>query len=268
VSKTIRHRILDILVARLRNGLVADCILNAPDDITDPTEYIKPASVSGTYNAVKPRAFSVAVSAANTVTITDETLWAESGPEHPVIAPVTQAYVAGTPFELGVTGIFFTITHNITDSEGTPLSITSASLIGKSWNVRIAKASETIRSLAAYRSEWGQDEPFPRLAVFPAPEEPVSGGVIESSTKRLQINLLLDIRFETNNTGRIEELFGDVLNEMLRDVNLYDNSNCLATNLEYLGSTPFEANNLEEVSFAISFEITYRNKLTDTRVIQ
>lgn len=268
MSKTIRHRILDILTARLRNGLVADCILDVPNNTPDPTEYQKPVSVSGTYNAVKPRAYSAAVSAANTVTITDTTLWAEFGPSHPVVAPVTQAYVSGTPFELGGTGIFFTITHNITDANGTPITITSASLIGKSWNIRIAKASETVRSIAEYRSEWGADEPFPRLAVFPAPEEPVSNGVLESSTKRLQINLLLDIRFENNNTGRIEEIYGDVLNEVLRDYSFYDNVNCLATNVEFLGSTPFEANCIEEVSYAISFEITYRNKLTDTRIIQ
>lgn len=267
MSNTIRHRILDVLVARLRNGLVKDCALDAPANAEDPVQHNKSASVSGTYNAVKPRAFSVSITAADAVTITDTTLWAESGPDHPVIAPVTQEYVADVPFELGSTGIFFTITHNITDINGDPLVTTSADLIGKSWEVRVAKASETVRSIEGYRLAW-KDEPYPRLSVFPAPEEPVNSGVIESSTKRLQINLLLDIRFENGVGGRIEELFGDIMNEMLRDVYFYDNTTCLAQNCEYLGSTPYESDINEEICYAVSFEITYRNKLTDTRVIQ
>jgi hypothetical protein len=222
--------------------------------------------VSGTYSSNFPKAYTVEVTAENTVTITDTTLWCEYGPSHPVITPVTQAYEEDIPFQLGTTGIYFTITHNITDESGADVALTPESLIDKVWEVRIASAFETVRSIEPYRTAWGEGDPYPRISVFCANEEPTSSGTLENSTKRLQINLLLDVRSESNVGERIEEIFGDILNEIERDVKFYDNDICLAENCEYLGMTPYDADNAEEISFVISFEIIYRNKLIDTRI--
>ena len=256
MAKTIRHRILDLLLERLRGALVSNAIINPPDGSSaeDVGVLSACAAVSGTYSDTRPRMFDITVSALNTVTITDATLWADLGPGHPIIAPATQAYVSGVPFTLADTGISITIAHNATASW----------LVGKSWVVRMAKASETVSSIEAYRTAWN-DEPFPRLSVFASSDDPDTQGTLESSTKRLQINLLLDVDSQNRNGGRIEEILGDIENEMLRDVYMYDNTQCLAQNIEFLGSTLYDADE-SSISMVMTFEIRYRNKLTNTRV--
>ena len=258
MANTIRHRILDLLLERLRGALVKDATISPPDgsSAADVGALTGCAQVSGTYADTFPRMFNITVSALNRITITDATLWADLGPSHPVIAPVTQAYVSGVPFTLANTGISVTITHNAT--------ATAAWLVGKSWVVRMAKASETVSSIEAYRTAWN-DEPFPRLSVFASSDDPDTQGTLESSTKRLQINLLLDVDSQNRNGGRIEEILGDIENEMLRDVYMYDNTQCLAQNIEFLGSTLYDADE-SSISMVMTFEIRYRNKLTNTRV--
>ena len=205
MANTIRHRILDLLLERLRGALVRDATISPPDGSSAEDVGILTgcAAVSGTYADTRPRMFNIAVTALNTVTVTDVTLWADLGPSHPIIAPATQAYVSGVPFTLSDTSISVTITHNTT--------ATAAWLVGKSWVVRMANASETVSSIEAYRTAWN-DEPFPRLSVFASSDDPDNQGTLENSTKRLQINLLLDVDSQNRNGGRIEELLGDIEN--------------------------------------------------------
>ena len=77
--------------------------------------------------------------------------------------------------------------------------------------------------------------------------------------------LLLELDQNTHDSGVIEEILGDIENELNRDEYLYDNQECLATGCNVSTIEPGEADSSGYMAYWIGFEVNYRNKITNTR---
>lgn len=248
---TIRHRIIDLISGRMRCALVSGATLSAEDGETNPFAVLSGALLSGTFSGVRPEMFRVTRTDETTAHIEEITYWAEIGPEHPVPYSDDVSYVIGVPFEIKSTGIFISIEANSTD--------------GMSWIVRMANAVATIPDIYTLRTNF-QDCPYPRLTIYPGNQSPPDKLTGEFASKRMEIMLLLEVDQNTHDSGVIEEILGDIENELNRDEYLYDNQDCLATGCSVTSIEPCEADSSGYTAFWIGFEVNYRHRLSNTRL--
>lgn len=260
---TIRKRIIDTISERVR-GIIDGGIVRSVYgmDGSTPSLFIIKVNIDNSeYEIGFPRKFNVTISGEKFI-VNEVTLHRE--------------YVNGLPFEevkdlesdIDVpvtitleTGATLTIVVN---SEDDKYGITPKE--GDSWNVYIGNYSSTINAVYDYQTAPDDNMIFPCAMVYPDEERGSNNKAVNLSSNELYI--VVDIKVDTTDrkSSHLEDLIGDVKDEICRNHSLYDNECCLCHNVEYVGTANYTSDsNPSYIGAGVQFYVQYRNKYNDSR---
>lgn len=250
MAPTIRKKILDLYVERMR-GVVANSVLYASPATIDRMDA---CTSSGSFSGSYPRQFSIEVTS-NTpaqVTITETTLWRELHASHPVVYIEVIDYTPGTPFEV--------------DGTGVSLDFSGDEQVGDEWLLLVNSCSGTINQVYPYYAS-PDDAVYPRLVVYPSSEQKTLTTINDRSDNTLTFYFDIQVDASMKMEGTLEDLIGDVVDEINRDPQSYDNSECLSYEAWADGVELYDSDSSPSVIGAVIVaKIQYRHQFNNTRI--
>ena len=240
MTAPIRKQILLQLVDKLQ-GIVSNFAAYSASNSVNPSAL----TIAGTY--ADPRAcrkFSVTALTASSVSITE------------ITTPVQGEIISSAP-----------ITHDITNPfvfvSGVTLQSTTLTP-GDAWQIRVGNRTQTLYQVQPYWNN-SQNESLPSATIFvdEATQTPMPLNRYEYTMKAMA---MVKMSVTSPEFLLVEDLAQDVKDEISRDVNLYDGTNCLATNVVVDGDKIFpDESGTDVVVFTISFTVTFRSAFANGR---
>lgn len=244
---TVRKRIIDLLVERLRDTVRGTQLYSTGDN----EERQGACDVSGEYTGDFPVKFEITVLDSSTVRIKETTLWREYQSAHPTPYDVTVPYVVGTPIEI--------------DDTGVSIAFDGTEIVGDGWLIRMHTSCETIQYVYPYYNS-PEDTGLPSLAVWPGIESS-DPAVNDLSVNRLPLVLDLEIDSQSRAFGELESLIGNIKDEINRDHSLYDNTECLAVDCYWDSTELYDSDaSPSAIGVIIKIAIQYRTQFNNSRL--
>jgi hypothetical protein len=248
---TIENRITSLLTERLRQHMVSGFIAFVPEGMPNSNTAAKLISVSGSLSQDYPRSFLIEVTDVNTVTINETTLFAD---KRSIVSTAIESleivYVDGVPFDVGDSGLAFTIG--------------AGAKIGMIWNLRAGHARYTVARVEDHPIDYEQDG-TPSLSIYASGNQVSKDEIVGLQSNVLSVAILLSVSPEEHKKKRHLEIIGDVNNCINRDFFLFDNEICLSSDLDYEGAEYFEQTDRGNSIFIIAVKVKFRTKLKDSR---
>lgn len=250
MSKSIESRIITLITDRLEDALINEAQLFVPVGSDNKSSLSAKAVLSGTYNGTHPRKFEIEVKDANTLHITETTLWANLFTNHAAPIDTDVTFVAGTPLEIASTGI--------------SIEIDATAEVGDEWLVRVGKASNTVANVVPHPFDFNELE-LPSVSVYSTQddESPIVQG---QSDHDASFTVVLCVSPEMFSNGDGYEIKADIRDAINLDRALYDNTDCLADDCYVTTTRLYDASKVSgKAIFMIEFLVKFRTQHTNSR---
>lgn len=253
MALTTRKKIIDLLVKRLE-GVVDDFICYSTESVAIAGRQ-EMCAVTGEYggdSAPFPREFILTVESGSSVRIQEVTLKRE--------------YHDGLPFPLVDRVIPAGPVVEITPGIGIFVCISTSAAISDSWRILLGKCASTIRSVRPYYFA-PDDCPSPSIVIWPAEESRSSKQYAGMSDNEISFAIDLRVDSSSRDSSLIEDLIGDVCDEISRDPANFDNTSCLSHDCEIVDVSIYNSESLPaEIGAIITAKVKYRTAFNNTRI--
>ena len=247
---TIEHRIIDLIVERLRDHMVSGAQAFVSSEKENAYSLGQLIAIGGTPSVSVPRKFELEVTAAGKCNVTETTLWADLGVNAPIPFSATVDFEVGIPFAIADSGVTATIKLGYA--------------IGNEWLVRVANACETVVNIVQHPFDYNE-LPTPSISVYMGVTQDTQQ--VQSKTDSdMALSLVLCVDKVSFENGDHLEILGDIRDCINRDMHLWDNTTCLAMTCRQDSHALFDLTDSNSAIFTIDVSITYRTTTTNARL--
>lgn len=250
MALTIEHRVINLITERLRDHLISGAASFALAGTTNPTAILARMVLGGSANVPYPRKFEIEITEAGKASITETTLWANLGNKSPEPYETVIDFSVGVPFAI--------------DDTGVTMTIQTGYAIGDICLVRMGNADKTIVNIVPHPFDFTSLK-LPSLSVYIG-DTTSQTSITEGTESRAPLILVLCVSASEFNSGDVYEILGDIRDCINRDRNLWDNTTCLSTDLQYNSHELFDLTDNNAAIFMIDSTITYRSNTKNSRI--
>lgn len=249
MSLTIEHRIIDLIVERLRDHMVNGAQAFVSSEEKNAYTLGQLITLGGVPSVSVPRKFELEVTATGKCSITETTLWADLGVNAPTPFSGIVDFTVGTPFQIADSGVTATIKTGYAT--------------GNCWLVRVANAYETVVNIVPHPFDYNEI-PTPSISVYMG-ETQDTQQVQGKTDSDMALRLVLCVDKNTFEAGGHLEILGDIRDCINRDYHLWDNETCLATMCKQDSHSLIDLTDSNSAIFTIDASITYRSMTKNAR---